>query len=292
MKKGVLFIFIILFFSLITFESVEASDRRQKALLLQQIEILQQEIRLLQSLISNFRLQQEITAGSYLAVDLSDNSIILAKNTNQSYPIASITKLMSAIVAWENIDLNQIITLTRKMLRPHGRSPSLFLGARVSAKNLLKASLIQSSNDAAEAKARFIGKEKFVDLMNQKAKDLGMSNTRFYDASGLNPSNRSTVTDLVKLVAYIYQQHPEIWEITRNNNFWLPDATGKLLKFRNLNSFYPLNQFIGGKTGRLPEARQTFASVFRVNEKPIAIILLYSDNHQADTFALLRRLRK
>jgi D-alanyl-D-alanine carboxypeptidase len=290
MKKIFLFIFIISFLSLITFESIEASNQRQRALLLQQIEILQQEIRLLQALIFNFRLRQEITADSYLAIDLSDNSIILAKNANQPYPIASITKLMSAVVALENIDLNQIIILTRKMLRPSGRSPSLFLGARVSIKNLLKASLIQSSNDAAEAKARFIGKEKFVDLMNQKAKDLGMSNTRFYDASGLNPSNRSTVADLAKLVGYIHQKYPEIWEITRNNNFWLPDATGKLLKFRNLNSFYPLNQFIGGKTDRLPEARQTFASVFRVNERPIAIILLYSDNHQADTFTIFRQL--
>jgi D-alanyl-D-alanine carboxypeptidase len=73
---------------------------------------------LLQLLISNFQLslQQEITANSYLAIDLSDNSVILAKNNNQAYSIASITKLMSAVIALENIEMNRKIELTREML--------------------------------------------------------------------------------------------------------------------------------------------------------------------------------
>ena len=177
------------------------------------------------------------------------------------------------------------------MLEPLGHSLTLFLGLNISAENLLKASLIQSTNDACEALAYFLGKEKFLDLMNQKAKELGMKNTVFSDVHGLSPTNRSTAADLAKLISYIYKEHPEILHLTRDNNFWLPDSTGRLLKFQNVNNFYPLPEFIGGKTGYLPQAKQTLASIFLVNKKPIAIILLYSDNRQADIFTILNRLR-
>ena len=292
MTKISLFLFIILTFFLVFPRPADALTQTEKASLLQQIEILRQEVQLLQSLLSNSRLQQEISAASYLAVNLSDNSVILAKNTSQSYPIASITKLMSAVIVSENIKKDQKIRLTKKMLEPLGNSPSLFLSLNVVAENLLKASLIQSVNDATESLAYFLGKEKFLSLMNQKAKELGMKDTVFYDVHGLNPANRSTAVDLAKLVTYIYQHHPEILEITRDNNFWLPDARGRLLKFQNLNNFYPLPEFVGGKTGYLSEAKQTLASIFRLNEKPIAIILLYSDNRQADTFNILKQLKK
>ena len=291
MRKFSLFLFIILTFFLIVPKPVEALTQAEKALLLQQIEILRYEVQLLQSLLLNLQLKQEISAGSYLAVNLSDNSTILEKNANQPYPIASITKLMSALVTSEHIKKNQTITLTEKMLEPLGHSLTLFLGLNISAENLLKASLIQSTNDACESLAYFLGKEKFLDQMNQKAKELGMKNTVFSDVHGLSPTNRSTAADLTKLISYLYKEHPEILHLTRDNNFWLPDSTGRLLKFQNVNNFYPLPEFIGGKTGYLPQAKQTLASVFLVNKKPISIILLYSDNRQADIFTILNRLR-
>ncbi len=259
--------------------------------LVQQIEILKWEIQLLQSLLLNSRLQQEITAQAYVAVDLSDNSIILQRNQNLSYPMASITKLMTAIIAFEKIDLDQKIILTEEMLKPLGHSLSLYLGLEVSAENLIRASLIQSSNDAAEALSYFLGKENFLTLMNQKAKELGMVNTFFHDSHGLSAANRSTSMDIVKLLSYIYENHPEILEITKNNDFWLPDSTGRMLKFMNMNNFYPIPSFIGGKTGYLIAARQTMASLFNVDGRPVAIVLLYSTNRQADIFNILRQIR-
>ena len=261
------------------------------ARLIQQIEIIKFEITVFQSLISNFQLHQGITAQSYLAVNLSDNSVILQKNPNQAYVPASITKLMTAVIALENIDTKQTITLTEKILEPSGQSPSLFLGLNISAENLLKASLVQSTNDASEALSYFMGKEKFIELMNQKAKELNMSNTVFYDVHGLNPANRTTASDLAKLLSYILKNHPEILTITKENDFWLPDKTGTLLKFQNVNNFYPLSEFIGGKTGYLPQAKQTLASIFNVNGEQIAIILLYSSNRQADAFAIIKQLK-
>lgn len=290
MKRKIFFIlFSILFlvFVFSDFRKVEASVQTERDRLIQQIQILQKEIQHLKTLISKFKLEKEITAESYLVVNLSDNSVVFKKNIERLYPIASITKLMSAVVVFENIDINQTITLTEKMLEPLGYSPSLFLGLNVSAKNLLRASLIQSTNDAAESLTYFLEKGNFLVLMNEKAKELDMANTFFYDSHGLNPSNRSTASDIVKLLTYIYENHPEILSITKDNNFWLPDQTGRLLKFKNVNNFYEIPEFIGGKSGYLPEAKQTLASLFNLNEEPFAIILFYSKNRQADTLKIL-----
>jgi len=287
--KIIFLLFFLLFFLFSPFfsKNIKASNTT----LLQQIEIIRWEIQLLQSLILNFQSQQQITAQSYAAINLFDNSIILEKNSGQAYPIASITKLMTAVIAFENISINQKIILTEEMLRPWGHSPALFLGLNISAENLIKASLIQSTNDSAESLAYFTGKEKFIPFMNQKAKELGMTSTVFYDAHGLNPQNRSTVQDLTKLLNHIYKNHPQILTITKDNDFWLPNQTGRLLKFRNMNNFYHFSDFVGGKIGYLPEARQTFASIFNVNKEPVAVIILYSNNPQADIFSILKKIK-
>jgi len=262
----------------------------------QMIEILQHEITVLQMLIKNLTLSTsssyEITAKSYLALDINSGEVLLEKNSDQRQSIASITKLMNAVVAEENISKNQNITLNSEMLKPEGQSPSLYPGLNISFENLLKASLIQSVNDAAQSISYFIGKDKFINLMNQKAKDLDMQNTIFVDVNGLSLENRSTAKNLAIFASYVYKNHPEILKITQSNDFWLPDTSGRLLKFQNVNNFYYLTQFLGGKTGYLPESRQNIVSVFKVNGKPVAIITLNSKNQQADTLAILKILEK
>ena len=286
MKNKILTTIFILLFLFSPFLSSASTN-----LLLQKIEILKWEISVFQTLLSNFRLRQEINSPSYIAVNISNNSILLERNSNIRYPIASITKLMSAVITLENIDKNQKIKVTDEMLKPLGHSPSIFAGLNISAENLLRASLIQSTNDASESLSYFIGKEKFIELMNEKAKEIGMTSTIFYDSHGLNPLNQSTASDLSNLKSYIYKNHPEILTITKENNFWLPDKTGTLLKFRNVNNFYPLLDFIGGKTGYIKESKQTMASIFNVNGNPVSVILLYSNNRQADIFNILRQLK-
>lgn len=257
----------------------------------EQIRIISEKIKHLQSLIAGLqeklKTENKILAESYLVMDMSDNSVVMEKNIHKTYPIASITKLMNAVVASENIDLAQAITLTKEMLKPDGYSPSLFLGLNVSAKNLLKASLIQSTNDAAEALSYFVGNEKFVGLMNQKAKALEMKDTYFYDAHGLSSRNRSTVRDIFNLLRHIYEKRPEILNIGKDDNFWLPDPTGKMLKFKNVNNFYSHPDFIGGKTGYLPEAKQSLASLFNINGRVFAVILLRSPNRQSDALKIV-----
>ena len=276
--------------------SVKAADFSVQEKTSQMIEILKHEITVLQMLIKNIALSRslayQITAKSYLVLDINDNKVLLEKNADQAQSIASITKLMNAVVAEENISDNQTINLTSSMLNQEGQSPSLYRGLTISREDLLKASLIQSVNDAAESISYFIGKDRFINLMNQKAKELSMNTTTYVDVNGLNLENKSTARDLSKIVSYVYHNHRNLLNITKNNDFWLKDANGRLLKFQNVNNFYYLPEFLGGKTGYLPEARQSIASAFEVNGKPVAIIILNSSNRQADTLAILNMLEK
>src|SRR3989344_4185860 len=264
--------------------AVESADAFR---LQQQADIIASEIRNLESLAKSMEDKEPISADGYIVIDVKSKKIISEKNAGQKFPIASVTKLMNAVVTLENINPKTTIRLTRAMLKPEGQSPSLFPNLKISVANLLKASLIQSVNDAAQALSFAVGQGRFVKLMNKKARALGMGNTMYYDAHGLNPKNVSTANDLAKLVTHIYQKRPEILDITKNNNFWLSDAKGRLLKFKNLNNFYTLPHFVGGKTGYLIEAKETMASVFTINEKPVIVVVLRSDNVQADTLKLV-----
>jgi D-alanyl-D-alanine carboxypeptidase len=287
-KRFLIFLFLI--FGCFGFQIKTVDASYASAPLATQIEILQHEILVLQTLITNYTLRQPLDSPAYVATDLSDNSIILGENTDRQYPIASITKLMTAVISLENIDINQKITLTDEMLEPEGQSPVIFSGMEITAQYLLEAMLIQSSNDAAQSLSYFVGNKKFISLMNQKAKELGMENTAYYDVHGLNPDNHSTASDLAKLVSYLNKNHPDIWEITKNNDFWLPDAKGNVFKFQNVNNFYYWANFVGGKTGYIPQAKQSLASVFNVDGKQVAIIVLYSKNRVADAFNIIRQL--
>ncbi|MCU0653583.1 MAG: serine hydrolase [Candidatus Pacebacteria bacterium] len=292
MKKTYLIIALTMVSELLIPKTAAAFSWPEGAALAQIVSALKQEIASAKALAKNAKSATPISATAYVAIDMVTGKVLLQKNPDIAYPIASVTKLMNAVVTLENNDKNKTVAVTDKMLKPEGTSPAIFKGLNITVGKLLQAALIQSTNDAAESLAYSVGKEKFIGLMNQKAKDLKMSKTAYYDASGLDKRNKSTANDLAKLLTYVRAQHPEILETTKKNDFWLPDKEGTLMKFRNMNDFYNYSAFLGGKTGYTPEARQTFASVFDVKSKPVAIVILRSANYQADTFKILKQLNK
>jgi D-alanyl-D-alanine carboxypeptidase (penicillin-binding protein 5/6) len=175
------------------------------------------------------------------------------------------------------------------MLTAYGSTEGLESGKKFRVVELFYPLLIESSNDAAEVLSRFLGRERTIQLMNEKAQSILMKNTHFTDPSGFDLGNISTAKDLFYLARYILNNRPLIFEIGKGKSV---QSFGKIQfeikKLWNKNIFIEDPTFVGGKTGFLPEAGQTALFVFRFleqegNERNIVISLLSSENIKRDT---------
>ena len=196
------------------------------------------------------------------------------------WPIASLSKLMTAVIALENYSPNKIITISKKDLEIYGNSAHFRLNQKYKVKDLVKIMILTSSNDAAYALAKEL--PNFIDLMNKKAKEIGMFQTRYIEPSGLSKKNVSSAADLLKLSRYILKNHPEILEVDKENIY----KVGKRI-FYNINKIRRLPNFIGGKTGYIPESKENAISIFSLNGQKIVIIVLGSNDRLLSTQKLL-----
>lgn len=151
-------------------------------------------------------IEPDLKAKNVLVMNISSNEIVLNKNENEIVPIASITKLMTALVVLEaNLDMDEIITITQEdIIATKGDSShnQLAVGAQFTREELLLLALMSSNNRAAAALARTYpgGYDACITAMNLKARSLEMYDTSFSDPSGLTPGNKSSASDLAKLV--------------------------------------------------------------------------------------------
>jgi D-alanyl-D-alanine carboxypeptidase len=223
-----------------------------------------------------------VSAEAYLVGNLDTGEIYIKHNEESVFPIASISKLITAMVSRRNMSRNQKITITQSMLDAYGEAGHLELGESFTMSELMYPLLLESSNDAAEALAQSYGYENFIKKMNVLTANLGMSKTAFQDASGLSPGNVSTAEDLFALARYIYLTEKPLLEITRKSVVNLASTTDHgPHTFHSINPF-PLDpNFLGGKTGRTTEAKESMLSLFRYNKGlksyPVAIIVLRSE---------------
>ncbi len=231
----------------------------------------------------------ELSAKSYLVADLDSGYVFAEKNSSDSLPIASLTKLMTAVVVAENVNLKKSILIKEKMLEAYGSTEGLEVGERFRVVELFYPLLIESSNDTAEALSYFLGREKTIKLMNEKAKSILMKQTEFTDPSGFDLGNVSTARDLFYLARYIFNNRPPILEITKGNKVRsFGDVSFDIEKFWNKNLFIDDPTFVGGKTGYLRESKSTAVFIFRLPdqdgiERNIAIILLGAQSNKTDT---------
>ncbi len=147
----------------------------------------------------------ELSARSAVIICAETGEVVYSKNMNERLPMASTTKIMTAILALEYGADNKDITVSHDMIAVEGTSMGLQDGDSVSLKTLVKGMLLKSGNDSANAVAHIIGGSipSFVSLMNSKAKELGMKNTSFETPSGLDGENHySTAYDMAILGAY------------------------------------------------------------------------------------------
>ncbi len=224
----------------------------------------------------------DIEAFSYLVLDQETFSPILKKNANQRLYVGSLTKLMTAVVALENGSLDDVVNIDFDLKSTPSYKMGLLKGEKITLENLLYGLLISSSNDAAEVVAVNVGGGylNFINMMNNKAKEIGMNNTHFSNAMGIdNEENYSTAQDLAYLANYalgndfvdrvIKIKEKEVRSLDGETTHYL-ENTNKLLFENDLN-------ILGMKTGKTPQAGECLISLAEnSNGNRILVIVLGS----------------
>ncbi len=238
--------------------------------------------------------EPRILAESYIVGDLATGEIIMAKNAEKKYPIASVTKLMTAYVASELYEEGEITKVSKKALATYGQNGNFRTGEKIKVSELLYPLLLESSNDAAEILAEHWGRETFMSKMNQEAARIKMINTFYDDPSGLSEKNTSTVSDLFKLSGYLKQNSPELFQTTTKRTY-----KNKVHAWFSNNQFLAVPGYTGGKSGFTDPAKQTVISTFELPlgkdkniKRPIAIVLLRSADRQKDVLNIVKYLNK
>lgn len=228
----------------------------------------------------------------YLVSQSDQNSKLFQKNLDYRWPIASVTKLMTAIVAIENIDLKTQIEITQDVKDAVGDYGNFSVGSKYSALDMIKSGMVFSSNDAAFSLSKYFGQEKFIQKMNEKAKEIGMSQTSFYEPSGLSYLNQATIYDLEMLLKYIYNKYPSILEFTRQKTVSIKELTsGKSKIYNNIDQFAGRKEFVGGKTGYIDQSGGNLVTLFQKNGKLSFIGVLGSQDRFADVDKLFKCIK-
>ena len=239
----------------------------------------------------------QIKSGSALVMDINTGKTLYQKNPAQVRPIASLTKLMTALVVLDaRQNLNQTLTIDqndRDNIK-HTYSRVRF-GTKVSRRDALHLALMSSENRMASALARHYpgGRSAFIRAMNNKARQLGMRNSRFYDSTGLSTRNVSTARDLAKLITAAYRQ-PLIRQFTQDTNKEMRFSTPAYsLMFNNTNPLVknPDWDVRLSKTGYTDEAGRCLLMRAKPDRQELAIVLLNSVGKRTP-FGDANRIRK
>ncbi|MEB8288181.1 D-alanyl-D-alanine endopeptidase [Aeromonas veronii] len=224
----------------------------------------------------------EVRSSSALVVDVKTGKTLYQKNATKVRPIASLTKLMTALVVLDaKQNLNQTITVDKNDLdRVKHTHSRIRMGTKVTRRDALHLALMSSENRMASALARHYpgGRSAFVRAMNNKARALGMRNTHFYDSTGLSTRNVSTAQDLGKLAAAAYRQ-PLIRQFTQDENREMRfSSPAYSLMFNNTNPLVknPDWDVRLSKTGFTDEAGRCLVMRAKPDSRELAIVLLNS----------------
>lgn len=224
--------------------------------------------------------EPRIRSQAALVLDQESGEILLRKNAQSTLPIASLTKLMTAIVVLDaGLDPNELIPVTQADVdRLRGSHSRLKVGAVLSRDELLHLALMASENRAASALANYYpgGKEACVLAMNLKAQLLGMSGTRFEDATGLSGRNVSTAQDLAKLV-HAAHAYVKIREYSTSPSYQVR-VGNRSMRFGNTNRLTLNSRWDIGlsKTGYIAEAGRCLAMQMTLAGRSVIIVLLDS----------------
>jgi len=236
----------------------------------------------------------QISAKAALFTDTKNGEVLYSKNIHDRLPIASLTKVMTMLIALEHKKMDDTFVVSQYAQGMEPDKMLLIAGEKLTLRELLDGIFLVSANDAAEVLAEQTtgDRDEFIKLMNDKASQLGMKDTHFVNPTGLDEDENnsySTVYDLVILTRYLIRHFPEVIDISRSEHIYLPQTKTHqdydMYSGINLLATYP--GVVGFKTGYTPEAGLTLITLARNDGHEIIGVLLGSGDRRDEARELL-----
>ena len=226
-----------------------------------------------------------ISATSAILMDTDNNIILYEKNINEVRSVASISKIMTAILAIESGKMDDVVMIGDEINTAYGSGIYIKKGEELTLRNLVYGLMLRSGNDAALAIAHHVGGgvDNFVVMMNKKAKEIGMKNTEFNNPSGLDEEkgNYSTAYDMAKLASYAIK-NDEFKKITGTKKYKLKTNMNTYI-WNNKNKMLTMYKYsTGGKTGYTEIAKRTLVSYASKDNTNLVVVTLNDGNDWND----------
>lgn len=226
---------------------------------------------------SFFRFSAMASEGAFVIINGVTLAVLEQDNMNRTLPMASTTKIMTALVVLENVSLGEIVTVSADSVGIEGSSLYIKAGESYTVEELLYGLMLRSANDCADALARYVGgvkKMDFIAMMNQRALEMGLKNTSFKNPSGLpEKGHYTTALELAKILC-VAMENEEFQKITATKSGVIKEQTvtnhNKLLQ--------SVEGCIGGKTGYTKEAGRCLATVVQREEGRLVCVTLGRSN--------------
>jgi D-alanyl-D-alanine carboxypeptidase (penicillin-binding protein 5/6) len=230
-----------------------------------------------------------ISAQGVQAIDLGTGTILYEKNPDLQLLPASTTKVMTGLIALENFDENDVVTIGN--INTQGKRMYLLPGEQITVGDLLYGALVLSANDAAEALANFDseGRDHFIELMNQKAQELEMTNTVFKNPSGLeNDGHVSSANDMLILATWA-MQNPKFPKYVNTQSITVTSVDGLSPHYlTNVNELLGTVEGVKGvKTGWTENARENLVTYIEQGDKKVMIALMGSQDRFGESRELI-----
>lgn len=228
------------------------------------------------------------SASTYAVMDMNTNRVLLGKNIHESRLIASISKIMTCIIAIESNKLDEIVTVDDSIAKSYGSGIYIQVGEKLTLRDLLYGLMLRSGNDAALMISNYISKseENFVKKMNEKAKILNMNDTTFVNSSGLDDKggNYSSAYDMGILTSYA-MKNSEYMKIVSTKKYKLK-TNYKTYIWNNKNKLLNVKYITGGKTGFTEKAKRTLVTTAYKDNLSLVIVTLNDSNDWNDHIKL------